>query len=139
MTDIQREGTFAQKRGVCVGAFHIDEELLLGGDPTSVVATLPARSIVSSVRVNVSSPSTTVGAAIAVTINGVAMGTALVDAEGVIDLSVAPEYFETGGAIEIEATAPPGAGDMVIDLVIQYIELDLTTGCYTEIADWVAP
>ena len=130
MTDIKREGKFNQKRSHSIGVYGPSEAQILAG---GLVATLPERSIVESVKVNVTVASTTAGATVDVLVNGVVVANELaIDATGVVDSLAAETYFETGGDIEINAGGtPPAAGDFEGEVYIEYIELDRVTGLYT--------
>jgi len=138
MTNVKRAGTFSQKRGVCIGSYSVNEEQILAD---GWVATLPEKSIITSVNVNVKTASSTSGANLDIWVDGsVYVPLVPVDAVGVIDMSIPTEYFENGGYISIDAGSgtggvPPAAGDLEVDVIIEYIETELTTGCLTTIED----
>jgi len=127
--DIKREGKFNQKRSHSIGVYGPSEAQILVG---ALVATLPERSVVESIKVNVTTASTTAGATLKIDINGVNIADVAIDAAGVIDGAVTETYYETGGDIEISpGGTAPAAGDFEGEVIVTYVELDRVTGLYT--------
>ena len=134
MTDLKRTGTNNQKRSVSVlSAPLLEADILTTG---SIYATLPARSLIISVTVNVATASGTASATVDVTANGtvVANEVAVTVAGGIAGTLVsAATYLATGGDIVVLAGAvTPANGAFVGDLVVEYIELDKSNGEYTD-------
>ena len=132
-TNLTREYDVSQKKGVCVMVIPFKEsEILVDG---SVYGVLPERSLVMAVTSRVSTASSTANA----TLDVVADGTVLVDEMDVATANITDEtlvaaarYLPTGGEVVLRAGATtPAAGDLVGELVIEYIELDKNTGEYT--------
>lgn len=99
---------------------------------TALVADLPKRSLVTNIAVNVLAASGAVGETVDVSINGVVVGNEMV--VGVVGQAagvVTPTYFATGGEITIAPGAvPPTLTTMSIEVIIEFIELDVTEGTY---------
>ena len=99
---------------------------------TALVADLPARSLVTNVRVNVLTASLVATETVDVSINGVVVGNEMV--VGVLGLAagvVTPAYFATGGEITIApGLVPPTGTVMSIEVIIEFIELDVVEGTY---------
>jgi len=131
MTDITRNGLFNQKRKPDMAVFNPTEAQILA---VAGVANLPPRSIVLAVYANVLTASTTVGANVSLRVGATAIATNMdVATTGVKkEAVVGPQYFATGGLIEVIGGAvPPAAGDLVSEYIVEYIELDKVTGEYT--------
>lgn len=123
-----------QKKGVSVAvAPFVESEILVDG---SVFVQLPPRSLIQSVTVNVKTASTTPTSTLDVLIgaNVLCNEVPAVTAEpqrGTIDETYS--YLETGGELIVKAGAvTPAAGDLVGEIIVEYIELDKNTGEYTE-------
>ena len=134
MDDKRRTGVNNQKRSVSVLSVPLVEaDILTTG---SIYATLPARSLILSVSVNVVTVSGTASSTVDVEANGavVANEVAVTVAGNIVGTVVsAAAYLATGGNIEVLAGAvTPEDGAFVGDLVIEYIELDKTNGEYTD-------
>ena len=131
MVDITRNGLYNQKRSVSVGVFDLTEAEILA---VAGVANLPERCVVTDVKAIVKTVSTTGSSSISVLVGAVDIGNDIaVTVAGVIpEVTVAPKYFPTGGAITVVGGAtPPAAGDLLVEVVVEYIELDKVTGEYT--------
>jgi len=99
---------------------------------TALVGILPARSLVTNVRVNVLASSTVAGETVDVSINGVVVGNEMVTGVvGVAAGTATPTYFATGGQITVAPGAvPPTGTTMSIEVIIEFVELDVTEGTY---------
>ena len=133
MADLKRTGTNNQKRSVSVLSVPLLEaDILTTG---SIYATLPARSLILSVTVNVATVSGTASSTVDVSAAGTVVANEVaVTVAGVIVGTVvsAAAYLATGGDIVVLAgSTTPADGAFVGDLVVEYIELDKTNGEYT--------
>ena len=133
MADKTRDDNNFQKRGVCVFTAPLAEaDILTTG---SVYGNLPERSLIVSAGVLVTTVSTTTSSTLDVKVGSTVVANEVaVTAAGFIagTMVAANQYFATGGAITVLAgSTTPAAGDLVGELVIEYIELDKTTGEYT--------
>lgn len=129
MTDIKRNGLFNQKRSVSVGVFAPSEAEILA---VAAVANLPERSLVTGVKTIVLTASGTASATITAKVGAVAIATNVAVATSGVKVTATPGYFPTGGEITIIAGGTaPAAGDLVVEVIVEYIELDKTTGEYT--------
>jgi len=99
---------------------------------TALVADLPARSLVTNVLVSVLAASAIAGETVDVSINGVVTGNEMiVGVLGITASAVVPVYFATGGEITIAPGAvPPTGTTMSIEVIIEFIELDVVEGTY---------
>lgn len=134
-TDRTRDDLNFQKKGVCVAvAPFVESEILTDG---SIFVNIPARSLIISVLVNVTTASTTATSTLDITdgTNVICNEVPAVTAEpqiGTIDQTYS--YMATGGQIVVKAGAvTPAAGDLVGEVIVEYIELDKNTGEYTAI------
>jgi len=137
MTDKTRDDNNFQKRGVCVFTADLAEaDILLTG---SVYGNLPERSLIVSAGVLVTTVSTTASSTLDIVVGATVVANEVaVTAAGFIagTMVAANQYFATGGAITVLAgSTTPAAGDLVGELVIEYIELDKHTGEYTTITN----
>jgi hypothetical protein len=133
MADRTITGINNQKRSVSVLSVPLVEaDILTTG---STYANLPARSLITSVIVNVATVSGTASSTIDVTAGGsvVANEVAVTVAGAIVGTVVSGvAYLATGGVIGVLAGAvTPADGAFVGDLIIEYIELDKTNGEYT--------
>lgn len=129
MTDIKRNGLFNQKRSVCVGVFKPTEAEILA---VAQVAVLPERSIVTKVFTNVITASSTALSNLTVRVGGTSIATNVAVATAGLKSTSVPGYFPTGGELTvIVGSTPPAAGDLEVEVIVEYIELDKTTGEYT--------
>lgn len=133
MADLKRTGTNNQKRGVSVlSCPFVEADIVAGG---SIFATLPPRTLITNVIVNVTTVSGTASSTVDVEANGtvVANEVAVTVAGAIVGTIVAAAaYLPTGGDIEVLAGAvAPAAGGLVGDIIVEYVELDKTTGEYT--------
>jgi len=124
----------AQKKGVCVAVVaFVEADILVDG---SVYVNMPARSMITRVTSNITAASGTATSTVDVLANGVVLVNELPVAAANIDdetLVAAARYLATGGELVIKAGAvTPAAGDLVGELIIEYIELDKNTGEYTK-------
>ena len=135
MTDQLREGLNSQKRSVCVGVYKITADAL--SDNEAKVAYLPQRSLITSVRAVVKTASGNAGGNVKVKVGGIAVtGDMTVGAVTTVTgtLTASQQYQATGGLVSVVpgGTAPTGT-DYEFEIVMEYIELDKTTGEYTRI------
>jgi len=133
MADLTRQGLNAQKREPSVSvALQLTEAEILAD---AIPFVLPANVVVSSVDVNVTTASTTVSATVDVLVGTTVIANEVAaNAAGVVTGTpiTTARYFATGGAVHVVGGATlPAAGDLILDLIIQYIELDKTSGEYT--------
>lgn len=134
MTDLRRTGLNNQKREVSVlSAPFVEADILTTG---SIFATLPPRSLITAVRINVKTASGTASSTLDVSANGTVVAneisvTSAVPVTGTVVAAAA--YLATGGNIVVLAGAvTPANGALVGDLIVEYIELDKTSGEYTD-------
>jgi hypothetical protein len=124
----------AQKKGVSVAVIpFLEADILLTG---SVYVSMPKRVLITRVISNITTASGTATATVDVVANGVVLVNELaVAAANVTDetLVAAAQYLVNGGELVIRAGAvTPADGALVGELVVEYIELDLRKGEYTE-------
>ena len=137
MSDKTRDTNNFQKRGVCVfTAPLVEADVLTTG---STYGTLPARSVITGVSILVTTVSGTASADLAVDFNGAALEAAIL-VTGLGDIQGVPiataVYSATGGDIVVKAGGTtPATGSFVGELIVEYIELDKTTGEYTEMTN----
>ena len=131
-----RDAILAQKRGVCVAVIPIVEaDILVDG---AVYVDMPERSLITRVVSIQHTTSTTATATLDVVANGVVLVNEAdcSSADGtVVDetLVAAAQYMATGGELVIKAGAvTPAAGDLIAEYIVEYIELDKTSGEYTK-------
>lgn len=134
MSDKTRDDNNFQKRGVCVfTAPLVEADVLTTG---SVYGKLPERIVIQSASILVTTVSTTATSTLDIKVGSTVVANEVaVTAAGMIDgtMVAANQYFATGGDITVLAGAvTPAAGNFVGELVIEYIELDKTTGEYTQ-------
>lgn len=129
MADIKRNGLFNQKRSICVGVFKPTEAEILA---VAAVANLPERSIVTKVFTNVIAASGTAASNLTVRVGATAIATNVAVATTGLKTTSTVGYFPTGGEITVVAgSTPPAAGDLEVEVIVEYIELDKRTGEYT--------
>ena len=129
-----RDGLLNQKKGVCVLVIpFVEADVLVDG---SVYANLPDRSMITRVTSNVTTASATALSTLDVLANGVILVNELpVAIADIADetLEAAARYLATGGELVIKAGAvTPATGSLVGELIVEYIELDKTTGEMTK-------
>ena len=129
-----RDGTLAQKKGLCVAVIPFVEADIL--DDGSVYVNLPKRSVITRINSNIIVDSTTASASLTVLANNNAVITNMLvyAIVGVKDefLQSSAQYLKTGGKLVIKAgSVPPATGSLVGELIVEYIELDKNTGEYT--------
>lgn len=134
MADKRRTGINNQKRGVCVlSAPLVEADILTTG---SQYATLPPRSLIIAAGIIVTTASGTATATLDIVANGTVVANEVdVDDTGWKVGTVVEDaaYLASGGDIVVRAGAvTPANGAFVGDLVVEYIELDKTTGEYTD-------
>jgi len=132
-TNKTRTGQLAQKKGVCVAVIpFVEADILVDG---SVYVDMPKRTLILTVTSNITTESGTASSTLDVLANGVVLVNELpVAIADIADetLVAAARYLETGGELVIKAGATtPAAGDLVGELIVEYIELDKNTGEYT--------
>jgi len=131
MADITRNSLYNQKRRARVAVAAVTEAEILA---VAGVVNLPPRSLVTAVRAIVTTASATAGANVSLLAGVTPLATNLaVTVAGVItEAVVPPTYLPLGGLVTIVGGAvPPATGLLVSEYVIEYIELDVTTGEYT--------
>lgn len=131
MADLKRNGLNNQRRSMVAGVFPLTEAEILA---TPIVATLPDRVLVTNVQAIVTTVSTTATATIDVKVGATVVANEIaVTTAGVAGGTLAESYFATGGDITVVAGAvAPAAGDLVVEVVVEYLELDSVNGSYTE-------
>lgn len=129
MANIKREGTFNQKRGVSVGVYTLTEAQILGD---ALIATLPERVIVTGVKTNVITASGTASSNVTVKVGATSIATNVAVATTGLKVTATPGYFATGGDVTVVAgSVAPATGSLECEVIVEYIELDRTTGDYT--------
>jgi len=130
MTDIIRTGLNNQKRKISIAKFDILEaDLVSVGN--AIVANLPQRIAVTAVKTIVTTASTTATSNITVKVGATSIATNVAVATTGLKATATPGYFATGGIVTVApGTVPPAAGDLVCEVLIEYIELDVVTGEY---------
>lgn len=128
-----RDGINAQKRGVCVAVIpFVEADVLVDG---LVGVDLPEDSVITNVIVQVETVSTTGSSTVDVLIGAAVLANEIaVTAAGAIvgTLVAAVAEATTGGELIIKSgSTAPAAGDLVGTLIVEYIELNKTTGEYT--------
>ena len=134
-TDRTRDDLNFQKKGVSVAVAPFVESEITGDG--SIFFNLPPRSVIIGIAVNVTTVSTTASSTLDVNYNGSEVGSEIaVTVAGVIVDTVTPAnaYSATGGQLVVKAgSTAPAAGDLVGEIIVQYIELDKNCGEYTTI------
>ncbi|MDX1810302.1 MAG: hypothetical protein R3240_00020 [Gammaproteobacteria bacterium] len=133
--NMTREANAFQKKGVCVLSAPVLEADIVADAAGAVYAVLPPRSLITNIIVNVTTVSTTASATVDVAVNGtvVANEVAVTTAGAIVGTIVSGEaYLATGGELTVlPGSTAPAAGDLVADIVVEYIELDKNIGEYT--------
>ena len=134
MADRKRTGKNNQKRSVSVLSVpFVEADILVAG---SIYATLPARSLITKVVVLVTTVSGTASSTLDITANAVVLANEVAATVGgaiVGTIVTTAAYLATGGDIVVLAGAvTPADGALVGELVIEYTELDKSTGEYTD-------
>lgn len=137
MSDKTRDDNNFQKRKVCVFVAPLAEvDILTTG---SVYGKLPDNSVVISASILVTTVSGTASSTLDIKVGSTVVANEVaVTAAGMIagTMVAANQYFATGGDITVLAGAvAPAAGDFIGYVIIEYIELDLHTGDYTEMTN----
>lgn len=129
MADLRRKDLFNQKRNDSWAVFKLTEAEILDG---ALVATLPARTVVSYAYAVVTTASGTTGATIDVKVgNTVVTNELAVDALGVAKGTPTTTFFPTGGNVTVVAgSTAPATGSLVVEVMLHYMELDMTDGTY---------
>lgn len=133
--DKTRDDLNFQKKSVCVMVAPLVETEINGDG--AIIGVLPERVIITDVILNVTTKSGTASATIDVLVGSdvVANEIDVNSAAGAIVGTVvaAQAYRATGGNVTVrDGSTAPAAGDLVMEAVIEYIELDKNTGEYTE-------
>lgn len=129
-----RDGKLNQKRKVSVMVIpFVEADILVDG---SVFVQLPERIMLMKATSNITTASGTATATLDVLVGAtVVINEMAVAAANVTDetLEAGGRYFATGGELIIKAGAvTPDAGDLVGELIIEYIELDKVSGEMTQ-------
>lgn len=124
----------AQKKGVCVAVIpFLEADILVDG---SVYVQLPERTLITRVTSNITTESGTASSTLDVLANGVVLVNELpVAIADIADetLVAAARYLANGGELVIKAgDTTPADGALVGELIVEYVELDLRKGEYTE-------
>jgi len=148
MSDLRRTGLLNQKREGNAGVFPLVEADIIvaavAANPaiqqiavpanTAIVANLPARSVITGIRTIVTTASTTAGANISMKVGATVIAANVAVATTGVKVSTplaAGSYFPTGGQIAITPGAvAPAAGNLVCEVVVEFIELDKLEGEY---------
>jgi len=147
MSDLRRTGLLNQKREGNAGVFPLVEADIIvaavAANPaiqqiavpanTAIVANLPARSVITGIRTIVTTASTTAGANISMKVGATVIAANVAVATRGVKVSTPPasSYFPTGGQIAITpGTVAPAAGNLVCEVVVEFIELDKLEGEY---------
>jgi len=144
MGDLRRTGLMNQKREAHAGVFSLVEADIITAAVaantttgqiavaanTALVAVLPERVLITGIRTIVTTASTTVGAQLSIQVNGVNIATNVAVATTGTKISTplaAASYFATGGQVTVTpGTTPPATGTLVCEVIVEYIELDVT-------------
>lgn len=127
MADLTRVGLNNQKREVYVGVGEACPT------STNTIFNLPKNSVVLGATLVVLTADSTATSTIDVYVGSKVVADELaVDAAGTVQSFATPAYFATGGAVGIAPGAVAPAGDGSVRLVVEYIELDKTSGEYTD-------
>lgn len=129
MADLRREGINNQKRGICVS---VSDVLATSATMDDTLFNLPENSLVIAARAIVTTISGTATDTVDIKVGSTVIANeVVVGVAGVQAGTFVGGYFATGGAVSVVAgvDAPDAAGR--IRIVIDYIELDKTTGEYT--------
>lgn len=135
MADLTNLEDNQMKREVSVfKALGLTEAQLLG---VGILFNLPRNSFVSKVDIYISTVSTTANSTMDVLVGGVELASEMpVTVAGVSvppAVLAAARKYANGGAVTVAgAGVPPAAGDLVFDVIIEYIELDRHTGAFTD-------
>lgn len=133
MTDYTRTGLNNQKRNCrFVVAAPSEAEILSAGN--AIIANLPERVLLTKAYAIVKTASTTGAATLDIKVGATVVANEVpVAALGVGEgVNFVPVYLATGGALTVAGGAVlPAAGDLVAEIVVEYIELDKVTGEYT--------
>lgn len=128
MADLKRKDLFNQQRGVSVGVFALTEAEILDD---AVVATLPERCVVTGVKTLVTTASGTASSQITVKVGATSIATNVAVSTTGLKTTTTPGFFATGGDISVVAGGTaPAAGDLVVEVIVEFIELDRVTGHY---------
>jgi hypothetical protein len=115
---------------VSVAEGLVESDILVDG---SIVFVLPEKVILTNIYVNVTTVSATASATVDVLVGSdVVANEVAVTTAGLIAGTVANHQQATGGEVTIKSGATaPAAGDLVCDLILEYIEYDKNNGDYT--------
>ena len=130
MADLRFVGKNNQKKTVSAFA---SEVISTSGTMNDTLFTLPKGAIVTTCYAVTLTPSGVAGSGVAVKVGGTQVGNDIpVDAIATQSNGGQGVYFPTGGTVTVEVgvTAPDNAGR--IRVVVDYIELNLTNGQYTD-------
>lgn len=133
-TNKTRDALFGQKKGVSVAVIQfVEADVVADG---SVFVQLPARVMIQNITSNITTASTTATSTLDIEANGVVLVNEMAVAAANIGdetLVAAARYLPNGGELVLKPGAvAPAAGDLVGELIVEYIELDKNCGEYTE-------
>lgn len=133
MADLTELADNRLKRDVSVfKALGLTEAQLLA---IGTLFTLPRNSFISKVDVYINTVSATASSQMDIAVGGTDVATNIpvtVAGVAVMPTLAAARKYPNGGAVTINGgTTPPAAGDLVFDVIIEYVELDKHTGAYT--------
>ena len=132
-----RDTVLAQKRGVCVAVIpFVEADVLVDG---SVYVNLPEEVMIMSVTSQITTASGTASSTLDITFKGVVLVNEMAVSSADITsetLVAAARYSATGGELVAKAGAvTPADGALVGTLIVEYIELEKTSGEYTKFLD----
>ena len=135
MADLRNKTKNQLKRKVSVFvAEGLTEAQLL--DAPCTLFNLPLNSLITKVEVYISTVSTTGSSTLDLAVGGVVLANEVpvtVAGAAVVPTLTAVRKYPTGGAVTIAGGAtPPAADDLVFDIVVEYVEYDLTCNTYAE-------
>jgi len=131
MADLRFENKNNQKKEISVFASGV---VATSATMSDILFTLPRASLVTDVKVIVTTASGTATDTVDVKVGSTVVANELV--VGVLGIgavtAIVPTYFATGGSVAVVAgaDAPDAAGR--IKIVVTYIETELSEGCYTD-------
>jgi hypothetical protein len=128
MADLTLTGKNNQKREISVA---VCETVATSATMDETLFNLPVNSLVMRAQVLVETVSGAATSTVDVKVGATVVANEVaVTSAGLVDGSVTPAQFATGGAVSVVAgaVAPDAAGR--IRVILEYIELDTTTGMY---------
>lgn len=129
--DLRREGSHNQTRTVSVGVFNVAEAAI---NDDAIVATLPERTLILSVILRVKAASSTSNARVSIGIGSrtIVHNSPVTTVDDVNRVTPVHPYSATGGDLIIKdgSVQAPAAGDLELEVVVEYIALDTVDGNY---------